>query len=179
LEFRSGRSYVVSPDTYQTFPYHQLIDIFPAVGIYTENDNINIYHINCEIKSYYTMVLAIIPSPKNTVPYSRFPPGDFSTRKYTSFPISFFRKNSRDSHAYGSSWVSLLLVIKKTKNRVNKNSYYKEFKKKKKNNNIISYCPIALLANLGAVMEEKLRVFSRGGPPFGWPRITTVSPDKT
>ena len=38
---------------------------------------------------------------------------------------------------------------------------------------------LALLARRGAVMLEKHRVLSGGGPPRGWPRITTASPDST
>ena len=34
-------------------------------------------------------------------------------------------------------------------------------------------------ANLGALTFENARVLSCGGPPLGWPLITTASPDNT
>lgn len=38
---------------------------------------------------------------------------------------------------------------------------------------------LARLASLGAVMLEKQRVLSGGGPPRGCPLITTASPEST
>ena len=38
---------------------------------------------------------------------------------------------------------------------------------------------LALLANFGAVMFERHTVLSGGGPPFGWPLNTIVSPERT
>lgn len=38
---------------------------------------------------------------------------------------------------------------------------------------------LAFLANFGAVIFDKQSCLSGGGPPLGWPRIITESPDKT
>ena len=38
---------------------------------------------------------------------------------------------------------------------------------------------VALLANLGALIPVRFSCLSGGGPPLGWPRIMTASPDKT
>lgn len=63
--------------------------------------------------------------------------------------MSFFRKNSRASHAYGSSFVSCNL----------------------------SALAAALRANFGAMILDKFTCFSGGGPPLGCPRIINASPD--
>lgn len=38
---------------------------------------------------------------------------------------------------------------------------------------------VPLLPNLGATIFERAKILSGGGPPFGCPLITTLSPDKT
>lgn len=43
----------------------------------------------------------------------------------------------------------------------------------------LSCAGFGLRAMRGAVILEKQIVFSGGGPPFGWPLMTTASPERT